>query len=799
MKFSELWLRSFVDPSLSTAELAHALTMAGLEVETLEPAAAPFTKVVVAEILEVARHPNADRLSLCKVNVGEPEPLAIVCGAPNVAAGMRVPCALVGARLTDAEGKAFDIKPAKMRGVESRGMLCSARELGLSDDHSGLLALAADAPIGRDVREVLALDDTVFTLKLTPNRADCLGLIGVAREVAAITGARLNPPKIEPIPARSEARHPVKITAPEGCGRFTGRVIRNVNAAAPVPEWMVQRLARAGQRSISALVDVTNYVMLELGRPLHVYDLDKLSGAIDVRFGHKGERLKLLNEQTVEVDESVLCITDDSGPIGLAGIMGGDSTKAETTSRNIYLESAFFFPEAVAGRSRRYNFTSDAAHRFERGVDFDNNVAGIERATELILAICGGEPGPTVDDVARLPERKSVHVRSARAAKVLGIEITDAEIGAIFKRLEFVTVKTADGYSVTPPSYRFDIAIEEDLIEEIARIHGFERIPASRPRVRAAMREHPETVRPLTRVKEAIAARDYQEVVNFSFVDAEWERDFCGNETPVKLLNPIAAQHAVMRSSLAGSLIANVRYNLNRKQARVRAFELGRVFCADASVVDGPLAVGGIAQPLKLGAIAYGPARPEQWGLGARNVDFYDLKGDIESLLVPWQLRFERASHPALHPGRAANVFIDGQCIGWLGELHPRWQQKYELPLAPVLFELDLTAMLAAPMPVYREVSKFPPVIRDMAVVVDDAVEAQALLDAMQQARPSVVQDLWLFDLYRGKGIEAGKKSLAFRVVMQDTSKTLTDGEAEAAMALLLECLATRVGAKLRT
>jgi len=799
MKFSELWLRGFVDPPLSTAELAHALTMAGLEVESLEPAAASFSKVVVAEVLEVARHPNADRLSLCKVNVGESVPLSIVCGAPNVAAGMRVPCALVGARLTGADGEAFEIKPVKMRGVESQGMLCSSKELGIDDDHTGLMPLALDAPIGRSVREVLELDDTLFTLKLTPNRADCLGLLGVAREVAAITGAQLKRPRIAPIAAQCDARHPVKITAPEGCGRFTGRVIRNVNAAAPVPAWMKQRLARAGQRSISALVDVTNYVMLELGRPLHVYDLDKLHGAIDVRFGRKGERLKLLNEQTVDVDETVLCITDASGPIGLAGIMGGDSTKAEIDSRNIFLESAFFFPEAIAGRTRRYNFSSDAAHRFERGVDFDNNVAGIERATELIIAICGGEPGPTVDDLARLPERKAVHVRSARAAKVLGISLDDKEIGAIFSRLDLAAAKTADGYSVTPPSYRFDIAIEEDLIEEIARIYGFERIPANRPRAQAVMMPKRETVRPQIRVKEAIAARDYQEVVNFSFVETEWEHDFCGNDQPVKLLNPISNQHAVMRSGLAGSLVANVRYNLNRKQGRVRVFELGRVFRADASIADGPLTVAGIAQPWRLAAIAYGPAHPEQWGLPERPVDFYDVKGDIESLLAAGSARFERTTHPALHPGRAANVLVAGKGIGWLGELHPRWQQKYELPQAPILFELDLEALLAVPMPAYREVSKFPPVIRDLAVVVDEAVPAQALLEAMQRSRPAVVQELCLFDLYRGKGVETGKKSLAFRVVMQDTSKTLTDAEAEAAMAQLLQLLANCVGARLRT
>ncbi|MBI5911609.1 MAG: phenylalanine--tRNA ligase subunit beta [Betaproteobacteria bacterium] len=799
MKLSELWLRSFVDPPLSTAELAHALTMAGLEVEAIEPAAPPFSRVVVAEVLEVARHPNADRLSLCQVNVGAPRPLSIVCGAPNVAAGMRVPCALVGARLTGADGEVFEIKRSSLRGVDSQGMLCSAKELGIEDDHTGLLPLAADAPIGSDVRDLLGLDDTLFTLKLTPNRADCLSLVGVAREVAAITGAAFKASAIAPVAAKSNARFPVKISAASGCGRFTGRVIRNVNAAAPVPEWLKQRLARSGQRSISALVDVTNYVMIELGRPLHVYDLDKLRGGIDVRLGRKGERLKLLNEQSVDVDETVLCITDASGPIGLAGIMGGDSTKAETDSRNIFLESAFFFPDAIAGRTRRYNFASDAAHRFERGVDFDNNVAGIERATELILAICGGEPGPTVDDVARLPERKPVRVRSARAAKVLGISVSDAEIAAIFSRLGLASANTPEGFEVTPPSYRFDIAIEEDLIEEIARIYGYERIPANQPRARAAMSPQREAARPQIRVKEAIAARDYQEVVNFSFVEADWERDFCGNDAPVKLLNPISSQLSVMRSGLAGSLVANVRYNLDRKQARVRVFELGRVFRADNKVADGPLTVAGVAQPLKLAAIAYGPAYSEQWGLAERKVDFHDVKGDIESLFASAALRFERTTHPALHPSRAANVLVDGKTIGWLGELHPRWQQKYELPQAPLVFELDLDALLAVPMPAYRELSKFPPVIRDLAVVVDEAVPAQALLEAMLGSRPALVQDLWLFDLYRGKGVDSGKKSLAFRVVMQDTSKTLTDAEAEAAMAQLLQILAQRVGAKLRT
>src|SRR5690242_19661754 len=466
MQFSESWLRTMADPALTTLELAHLLTMSGLEVEACEPVAPHFSGVVVGEVRAVEKHPNADRLTVCKVDVGTGSLLNIVCGAPNVAVGMKAPCAVVGAALPgQSEEKPLRITAAKMRGVQSQGMLCSARELNLSDDHSGLLALDPSAPVGADVRQYLNLDDHIFTIKLTPNRADCLSVLGVAREVAALTSAPLITPDIPAVPKKIGDTFPIKITASDGCGRFTGRVIRNVNAAAPTPDWMRLRLEGAGQRSISALVDVTNYVMLELGRPLHVYDLDKLSGGIDVRFGRKGERLKLLNEMTVDVDESVLCITDASGPIGLAGVMGGDSTKADVPTRNIFLESAFFYPEAIAGRARRYNFTSDASHRFERGVDFGNNVAGVERATRLILDICGGEPGPTVDTVAKLPGRRPVRMRVARAHKILGMPVPDAEMADIFGRLGLAHSREGDAFLVTPPSYRFDIEIEEDLVE----------------------------------------------------------------------------------------------------------------------------------------------------------------------------------------------------------------------------------------------------------------------------------------------------------------------------------------------
>src|SRR5882724_9509800 len=723
MQFSENWLRTLVDPKLSGAELAHLLTMSGLEVEDRHNVAPPFTGVVVGQVVKMEKHPNADKLKVCQVNVGGAQLLGIVCGAPNVVEGMKVPCAIVGARLPGASpDQPLEIKAATMRGVESRGMLCSARELGMSDDHSGLLKLAENAVIGEDVRKVLALDDGIFTIKLTPNRADCLSVLGVAREVAALTRSPLQPPKMSAVAHASMVTFPVKISAADGCGRFTGRVIRNVNAEALTPEWMKQRLERAGQRSISALVDVTNYVMLELGRPLHVYDLDKLSGGIDVRFGRKGEKLELLNGQVVEIDESVLAITDASGPIGLAGIIGGDSTKADLETRNVFLEAAFFFPDAIAGRARRYNFASDASHRFERGVDFNNNVDGIERATRLILDICGGEPGPVDDTVAQLPQRRPVRMRVARAHKVIGVPVGAGEMADIFRRLNLAFRREGTGaeevFLVTPPSYRFDIEIEEDLIEEVARVYGFERIPAQPPVAPSAMLPISECRRSLHDLRLHLAAADYQEVVNYSFVDAAWEADFAGNADPIRLLNPIASQMAVMRSTLIGGLVANVGYNLNRKLERVRAFEVGRAFLRDPAVRDGQLDVAGIRQPVRVAAVAYGTAVEEQWGIPARGVDFFDVKNDLETLIAPRGARFEPVMHPALHPGRGAVVVLDEVVIGWIGELHPKWQKKYELPEPLVAFEIDAEPLQRLPLPQNREISRFPPVRRDLAVTV---------------------------------------------------------------------------------
>jgi len=793
MNVPESWLRSFCNPPIPGAELAERLTMAGLEVEAYEAAGPQFSGVVVAQILEVARHPNADKLTVCTVDAGG-EKLKVVCGAPNVRAGMKVPLAKIGARLPGAE-----IRRTSLRGVESEGMLCSARELGLSDDHSGLLEL--EGKLGGDARAALGLDERVFTLKLTPNRADCLSILGVAREVAALTGARLEAPRIEKAPAKGEARHPVRISAPEGCGRFAGRVIRNVNAAAPTPAWMKQRLERAGQRSISALVDVTNYVMLELGRPLHVYDVDKLRGAIDVRWGRKGERVLLLNGQEVEVDPTVLCITDDSGAIGLGGIMGGESTKADEKTRHVFLESAFFWPDAIAGRARRYTFTSDASHRFERGVDFNNNVDGIERATRLIVDICGGEPGPTDDLVAKLPERKPVRMRVARAQKIIGMPLAAEEMQKSFERLALPSKRDGDAFVVTPPSYRFDLAIEEDLIEEVARIYGFERIAAHPPRTAASFLKVPQK-RSLHELRERLADADYREVINFTFVEPQWELDFAAEANPIRLLNPIVSQQSVMRSSLIGSLVANLRYNQARNVERIRVFELGRVFLRDPQAPDGPLTVRGLRQPMRVGAAAYGPAVEAQWGLPreekGRLVDFFDVKADLEALISPLAARYERAEHPALHPGRAARVLLDGREAGWLGELHPRWQQKYELARPAVLFELDVAALEALPPPRFVPPSKYPPVVRDMALLVDAGVPAEALLQAMEAGKPAIVASIRLFDLYHGTGVPAGRKSLAFRVVMQHTERTLTDAEADAARDALVSLLGQKFSASLR-
>ena len=649
MQLSEHWLRTFVDPDLSTDALAHELTMRGLEIEDVRPVAPPFTGIVVGEVLDVAKHPNADRLNVCQVSIDPSHPpLTIVCGAPNVAVGIKVPCATVGAVLPPpkAGDAPFEIRQATMRGVASEGMLCSARELKLSDDHGGLLILAADARVGAPIRDALDLDDHVFTIKLTPNKGDCLSALGVAREIAALSGRPLIEPSYAPVPPTSDEIVPVTIAAPDLCGRFSGRVVRGLDARAATPAWMKDRLARSGQRSVSALVDISNYVMLEVGRPTHVFDLAKIHGGLTVRWARDGETLKLLNGETVTLTADVGVIADDGGVDGsrvesMAGIMGGDATAVSLATTDVYIEAAFWWPDAVRGRARKYGFSTEAAHRFERGVDATTTVEHLERITRLVLDICGTDAtriGPIDDHVVALPDRTPVRMRVARATRVIGLPITAAEMAAIFDGFSFTYTREGpthdEVFLVTPPSYRFDLEIEEDLIEEVARGYGFEKIPAHLPVARHGMRVEPEERRGVHDLADAIAGRDYREAINFSFVEEAWERDFAGNDDPIRLLNPIAAPLAVMRSSLIGSLVANVRFNLNRKAARVRMFEIAKVYRRDATVVDGPLSVAGIAQPLRVGAIAWGGAVADQWGVASRAVDFFDVKADVEALFA---------------------------------------------------------------------------------------------------------------------------------------------------------------------
>ena len=792
MQFSESWLRSLCNPGLSNEALCHLLTMAGLEVEENAPVAPDFTGVVVARVLTVDKHPDADKLKLCSVDVGEPAPLQIVCGAPNVAAGMTVPCARIGAKLPGIE-----IKRAKVRGVESHGMLCSARELGLSDDHAGLLPLAADAVPGTDIRAHLDLDDRRITIKLTPNRADCLSLSGIARELSALTGAPFVAPAVVPVADVIADTRRIVLDAPGACPRYCGRIVRGVNANAQTPEWMKRRIERSGIRAISFLVDVTNYVMLELGQPLHAFDDAELAGAIHVRLPAAGEKLLLLNEQTVIPSADTALIADDEKPLAMAGIMGGEHSGISASTRDLFLESAFFPPAAIAGKARALGFTSDASHRYERGVDFELQRRAIERATQLILEVAGGEPGPVVEAVApeHLPVRKSVRLRTARAAKVLGVTLPEARIEAILRGLGLAVERTTDGFAVTPPSFRFDIEIEEDLIEEIARVHGYDNVPAPPPVARMAMMPASETRKGAMALRRQVAARDYHEVVTYSFVEAAWEADFAGNAAPVALANPIASQMGVMRTTLIGGLVGVLAANRKRQAERVRVFELGRCFLREAG--GGP--VPGFRQPLRLAGLAAGAAAPEQWGLPARRVDFFDIKADVEDLFAPRRVEFVRTEHPALHPGRAAAVMLDGRAVGVAGELHPRWAQKYELGAAPVVFELELEALLATAFPAYVEVSRFPAVTRDLALVVPQAQELAPLLAGLKAAAPAIVRDVALFDVYQGAGLGESQKSLAFRIVMQDTQRTLEDAEVDAAMAALVAAAARDFKATLRS
>ncbi|MDP3819807.1 MAG: phenylalanine--tRNA ligase subunit beta [Methylotenera sp.] len=788
MQFSENWLRSLVNTDLDSQALSHALTMAGLEVEDMQSVAAPFSKVVVAKILSAEKHPDADRLQVCKVDVGLDEPLQIVCGASNARAGLIAPCAMVGAELPG-----ISIKQAKVRGVESFGMMCSTkelglRELGISAEATGLLELDSNAVVGQSIRDYLDLDDNLLTLKLTPNRSDCLSITGIARDVAAITGAETRFEGILAVPADLTSVKNIIVSESTACPRYCGRLISGVNAKAVTPDWMVKRIERSGLRSISAIVDVTNYVLLQLGQPMHAFDAAKLKGDITVRFAIENESLSLLNDQTVQLKTDDLIIADASGALALAGIMGGKPTSVDDATTNIFLESAFFPPSVIAGKARRLGLSTDSSYRFERGVDFGNTKNAIEYATKLILQICGGQAGEVTEVLSALPVRHPVKLRMTRLISVLGIPFEQVKVAQLLTQLGFVFTEADSEFTVIPPSYRFDISIEEDLIEEIARLHGYDHIPATAPVANLLMLPAPEARRHQNKLRDGLAALGYQEVVNYSFVDESWERDLLGNTSPIKLKNPIASNLSVMRTSLWGGLLDTLTYNLNRKQERAFLFEVGAVYNQQNN---------DYVETTRISGLAHGSTKPEQWAADSADIDFFEVKAHVDRLLGT-QATYEKAEHIALHPGQTARILQEGETIGWLGQLHPKWQQHYGLTRSTYLFELDVDAISSRKIPVYQEVSKLLPVRRDLAVVLDENIAVSEVFNAIKKAKIPLVLEVALFDLYQGQGVAENKKSLALSVLMHDTQKTLTDSDADTTITNLLQLLQNNFGATLR-
>lgn len=791
MKVSVSRLRQLVSTTLSTEGIAEALTMAGLEVEEISPVAPAFTGVHIAEIVDVQPHPGADKLKVCTVNVGEGRSLQIVCGAPNARAGMKAPCAVVGAKLPD-----FEIKAAKLRGIESLGMLCSARELGLSDDHGGLLELPHDAPVGENIRAWLELDDEILTLKITPNRGDCLSIWGVARDLAAATGSAFVRDEIQAISTTGQAVREVSIVHSEACGQYFGRILTGLNPDAQSPGWLKKRLERAGLRPISPLVDITNLVMIEMGQPMHAFDHGKLRGPITVRFARSGESLKLLTGVDAELDESILTICDESGPVAAGGVMGGESTMCTSATTSVFFESAWFAPDAIRGKAQRLGVTSDAAYRFERGVDPSVGRAAIEWATALARSICGTsktEIGPMTIANGRLPTRSPIDVRLARTSQLIGMEISGAEQQIALKRIGCDVHSYGNTLQVIPPTHRFDLAIEEDFIEEIARIHGYSRIPDRLPISSLPMVAKPSQRLEKSQLKSTLARMGFFEAITYSFVDPQWEEDFCGNMAATRLLNPIASHMAVMRSSLIGGLVGALRGNLAHGEARIKHFEIGRCFLSNQADT--------MRQPERLGLIAAGSRYPEQWGEGGQKgqeCDFYTLKGEVESLLDPRTTSFCRVHHPALHPGRAASIQIAGADVGIIGELHPRWVQKYELRHIPIVAEIGLDHLLSVPNRRFEEFSRQQSLRRDISICLDSQHSIGVVLAAVEALKIKEIQEFVPFDIYRGAGLPPGQKSVALRVVMQDTERTLTDSDADSIRLKIVKVLGEKFGATLR-
>ncbi|WP_210398202.1 phenylalanine--tRNA ligase subunit beta [Motiliproteus sediminis] len=792
MKFSEQWLREWVNPAIDTDALVAQITMAGLEVDSVEPVAGAFSGVIVAEVVSAEQHPNADKLRVCSVTTGAGEPVQVVCGAPNARAGIKVAFAQVGAVLPGN----FKIKKAKLRQVESFGMLCSNAELELSDDHDGIIELAPDAPVGTDLRDYLGLDDQMIEVDLTPNRGDCLGIAGLAREVGVLNKEAVNEVECAAVAATIEDRFPVEVESPDACPRYIGRVIRNVNLSAQSPLWMQERLRRSGVRSIDPVVDVTNYVMLELGQPMHAFDLAQLNGGILVRMANAGEQLTLLDGQELTLNPETLVIADQRRPLALAGIMGGEDSGVSAETRDIFLESAFFSPLAVAGKARSYGLHTDSSHRFERGVDPELQRRATERATALLLEIVGGEPGPVIEvaSEAHLPRSAEIILRAERIRKVLALELPAAEVEEILSRLGMtVAAQNNDSWIVSVPSYRFDISLEEDLLEELARIYGYNRLPVCSSTATLALRPKAETRQTLPDLRRALVARGYQEAITYSFVEPRLQQLFDPAREPVALANPISADMAVMRTTLWPGLARAMQHNQHRQQSRVRLFETGMRFIPTD---------GGLQQDQVLAGVVFGSRHPEGWTGKREAVDYFDVKGDLEALLALGgnrdAYRFVSAEHPALHPGQTAAIEFDGRQVGVLGALHPSHYDALDLNGPVFLFEIALSAVQAGKLPAFAPLSKFPETRRDLALVVDQSIHVDELLSLVREQAGEWLTQLTLFDVYAGEGIENGKKSLALGLTWQHPSHTLTDEEINSVFSAIVNAAQERFSAALR-
>jgi phenylalanyl-tRNA synthetase beta chain len=792
MKFSEQWLRAWVNPDCTTQELAHRLTMAGLEVDAIEPVAGDFEKVVVGEVLVVEPHPDADKLRVCTVDIGKAEPLQIVCGAANVAEGMKVPTALIGAKLPGD----FKIKKSKLRGVESFGMLCSEQELGMAESAEGLLPLAGDARPGQDIRDYLDLNDVSIELGLTPNRGDCLGVAGIARETGVLFDCTVNEPDTPAVTAAINDTFPVDVQAHADCPRYLGRVIRGINPRAETPLWMQERLRRSGLRSLGPVVDITNYVLLELGQPMHAFDLAKLQGGLWVRRAVRNESLTLLDGNKVTLDPDTLVIADVRGPQALAGIMGGEASAVSDSTNDIFLECAYFAPLPIAGRARYYGLHTDSSHRFERGIDPDLQQRAIERATALLLEIVGGQAGPVneVVSAADIPARPEIRLRSARINKVLGTGIENGEIERILGQLGMQVASVAAGeWSVRPPSFRFDITIEEDLIEEVGRIHGYDRLPTRHGRGELVMAPRTEMYVPLRRLRSRLVDRGYQEAITYSFIDPALQERFANGQPVIRLANPIASDMAVMRTSLWPGLISALQFNRNRQQERVLLFESGIKYLLQDNDIKEKMFISGIA---------CGPWLPEQWGSESRRLDYFDIKADVEALLVlaaplgEWE--FRPAENPVLHPGQCADICRNGVVIGQTGALHPALAAEFDLPEGVFLFEMALDALQQATLPSFAEVSRYPAIRRDLAIVVKASITSQEVGNCVREAAGDWLTKLQLFDVYSGKGIDSGEKSLALGLTLQASSRTLTDMDVEGVVENVLTALQRNFDATLR-